>query len=82
MDSSTVLSSVEYAPDNRRSGKYLLVDEAGGTYTYSTKQEDFVVVCRPDAEQRVEELTVVYDGFFGLKETRHVTRLSVNQLPE
>ena len=88
VDRSTRLSSVEYVPDGRRSaggrynGKYLLADEMGGTYTYSTKQEDFIVVCRPDGEQRVEELTVVYDGFFGLKETRHVTRLSVSQLPE
>ena len=46
---------------------------------FGNLRDGFEVVDSQDGMQRLERLTVVQDGIFGLQHTRQITRLYVTQ---
>ena len=81
VEETVELESVELSLDDHIAnlGYYTITDKSGQKTTYPSNQDGFEVVDSQGGMQRLERLTVVQDGIFGLQHTRQITRLYVNQ---
>ena len=81
VEETVELESVELFLDDHIAnlGYYTVTDKSGQRTTYPSNQDGFEVVDSKDGMQRLERLTVVQDGIFGLQHTKQITRLYVTQ---
>ena len=81
VEETVELESVELSLDDHIAnlGYYTVTDKSGQRTIYPSNQDGFEVVDSQDGMQRLERLTVVQDGIFGLQHTKQITRLYVTQ---
>ena len=81
VEETVELESVELSLDDHIAnlGYYTVTDKSGQRMTYPSNQDGFEVVDSQDGMQRLERLTVVQDGIFGLQHTKQITRLYVTE---